>query len=364
MSDVQLALLILGLVIIFIMIIHNWAQLKKNNNNNKQIRPPHQENNFIHDDENDPLFSNSSPDSTSASDQLVQGDQDITEENQTVSEKFINTNLPEGIYRDIESVASITTKSVFEGTHHLRLIRLSTIKGAKIYVRKDNDLWATDGAIDDSIKYNQILLVLLLANRKGNLSEDEATTFNQYVKEVNELVGGSILWLSHPDIINASKILNDFRKEVDRSLVLKVFPKSDSSFHSGPLIDFLNKPIFRINDDLFHELILPNSDNKVTCRLLNLSEKPIVVKHDTFLQGIIFKMDVPNTFMITNSFNELIDVIKEFNLKLNAILVDSSNKQLTDDQISRIYVYLKNIEKKLHDKKIPPGSKIAKRLFS
>lgn len=363
MSDVQLALLILGLVIIFIMIIHNWAQLKKNKN--KQIRLPQQENNFIHDDENDPLFfSNSNPAFTSASDQLVQDDQKITEENQAVSEKFINTNLPEGIYRDIESVASITTKSIFEGTHHLRLIRLSTIKGAKIYVKKDNDLWATDRAIDDSIKYNQILLVLLLANRKGSLSEDEAAIFNQYVKEVNELVGGSILWLSHPDIVSASKILNDFRQEVDRSLVLKVFPKANSSFHSGPLIDFLNKPIFRINDDLFHELILPNSDNKVTCRLLNLSEKPIVVKHDTFLQGIIFKMDVPNTFMITNSFNELMNVIREFNLKLNAILVDSSNKQLTDDQISRIYVYLKNIEKKMHDEKIPPGSKIAKRLFS
>ena len=75
-------------------------------------------------------------------------------------------------------------------------------------------------------------------------------------------------------------------------------------------------------------------------------------------------MDVPNTKMITQSFNELVGLIKDFNLKHNAVLVDSGNKQLDEDQISRIYVYLKSIEKKLIERGINPGSEIAKRLFS
>jgi len=60
----------------------------------------------------------------------------------------------------------------------------------------------------------------------------------------------------------------------------------------------------------------------------------------------------------------LVGLIKDFNLKHNAVLVDSGNKQLDEDQISRIYVYLKSIEKKLIERGINPGSEIAKRLFS
>ena len=48
-------------------------------------------------------------------------------------------------------------------------------------------------------------------------------------------------------------------------------------------------------------------------------------------------MDVPNTPNITHSFNKMISLIKESTKKLNGVLVDTSNKKIDDDYISRVY---------------------------
>ena len=57
MNDVQLALLIMGLVIIIMMIIHNWVQLKKN----QKRREKFSQNSTAPkiNEANDPLFNSS-----------------------------------------------------------------------------------------------------------------------------------------------------------------------------------------------------------------------------------------------------------------------------------------------------------------
>ena len=216
--------------------------------------------------------------------------------------------------------------------------------GVRVYIRKDNDLWATESAIYDSIQYNQILLVLLLASRKYTLDSQSIDKFKQLANNISSNVDGPIFWLSNQDIEKESFHLNKFKKEVDHSLILQVYPKSDPTFHAGPLIDFFNQPIFKINNKSYHELIIPESGLKI-CTLTSLTGKPLKISHEAFLQGIIFKMDIPNTAKITTAFNELILIIKQFNTKLNGVLVDVSRKPLNDDQISQIYVHLKKLEK-------------------
>ena len=352
MSDVQLALLILGVIVIVLMLIHNLIQLNKQG---KQPQVSLPSKNKV-DDINDPLFN----DPSSFKNTKTNGD---TTESKIPSENYIKSNLPEGIYRDIESVTLITTKSVFEGTSNLSLTTLSEIRGTKIYLRQDNEIWSTDSAIDESVKYNQILVILLLASRTGAVNETDSKKFIEYTKEINTKLNGSLMWLANADILISAKNLNDFRREVDRSLILKVFPKTDVSFHAAPLLDFFEKPNITINNEAFHELHYMENENLI-CTLSDLNGKPLEINSNSFVKGIIFKMDVPNTKMITQSFNELMSLVKEFNLNHNAVLVDSSNKQLNEDQISRIYVYLKSIEKKLIERRIHPGSEIAKRLFS
>ena len=360
MNDVQLALLITGVAIIFVLIIYNWSELKRLTKKQASLTKP---NNSISED-NDPLFHNFND--LEVTPEVVEPFEPIEKEvneNLTGSEKIINSNLPDGIDRDIETVISITCKKIQESSSGLLLDKIKSMPGVRVYIRKDNDLWATESAIYDSINFNQILLVLLLASRKYTLDTKAIQSFKQLANDISSNVDGPIFWLSNQDIEKESFHLSKFKKDVDHSLILQVYPKSDPTFHAGPLIDFFKQPIFKVNNKSFHELIHQDSGQKI-CVLTSLTGKPLNISHETFLQGIIFKMDIPNTMKITTAFNELILIIKQFNTKLNGVLVDVSRKPLNDDQISQIYVHLKKLEKVMQEKKIPSGSKIAQKMFN
>ena len=360
MNDVQLALLITGVVIIFVLIIYNWSELKRLTKKQASLTKP---NNSVSED-NDPLFHNFN--NLEVTPEVVEPFEPIEKEvneNLTGSEKIINSNLPDGIDRDIETVISITCKKIQESSSGLLLDKIKSMPGVRVYIRKDNDLWATESAIYDSINFNQILLVLLLASRKYTLDTKAIQSFKQLANDISSNVDGPIFWLSNQDIEKESFHLSKFKKDVDHSLILQVYPKSDPTFHAGPLIDFFKQPIFKVNNKSFHELVHQDSGQKI-CVLTSLTGKPLNISHETFLQGIIFKMDIPNTMKITTAFNELILIIKQFNTKLNGVLVDVSRKPLNDDQISQIYVHLKKLEKIMQEKKIPSGSKIAQKMFN
>ena len=360
MNDVQLALLIAGLVIILVLIIYNWSELKTLSKKQASLTKPK---NHI-SEENDPLFHNFNniEETVEVVEPFTPPEKEINEP-LTGSEKIINSNLPDGIDRDIETVISITCQKIQESSSGLLLEKIKSMPGVRVYIRKDNDLWATESAIYDTIRYNQILLVLLLASRKYILDSQGIDDFKQLANDISSNVDGPIFWLSNQDIEKESFHLNKFKKEVDHSLILQVFPKSDPTFHAGPLLDFFKQPIFKINNKSYHELINPDSGLKI-CTLTSLSGKPLNISHEAFLQGIIFKMDIPNTLKITTAFNELILTIKQFNSKLNGVLVDVSRKTLNDDQISQIYVHLKKLEKIMQEKKIPSGSNIAQKMFN
>ena len=353
MSDVQLTLLYLGLFVILIMLLHNWVQLRKNNkikNKNSKSSPK-----IEITDENDPLFNQATP---------IFERENAADLKGNPTEHLIRENLPDGIFRQIEVVASITTKSPQEGKTKLFIDELSKISDAKIYVRNGSEIWMTGEALDEIIKFDQILIVLLLTSRKGSKTDDEINDFQRLVSKVKDAVDGSLFWLANQDIKEESDELNKFRIEVDQSLYLKVIPKSDSSFQSGALAEFFDNPKIIVNRKKFHELKNLTSENNNICQLLSLSGKRLEINPETFLQGILFKMDVPNTKNITYSFNEMIKLINLCKGKLNGVLVDVNSNELNEEQISNIYVHLKSIEDKMIKKNIMPGSDLANKIFS
>ena len=354
MNDVQLALLSLGFIVIIIMILHNWALLKKHQkpkkNMSMEVKP-------AFDDDNDPLFQSSEFKINDVN--TVK----IPQIDSSDSEKMIESNLPDGINRDIEAVASIVTKKMQNGKSSIFLESLNNLPGVSVFVRNDNEIWSTGKALDDAIRFNQVLVVQQLASRRWYITEESVALLNSYIERINSAIDGNLFWLANSNILEESKLIDKFREEVDKALILKVTPKSDSSFHTGALEDFFNKSNIKINDKLIHELFDLDSKNPI-CQLLSLTGKPLQIDQDSYIQGIIFKMDIPNTPNITHSFNQMISLIKECTKKLNGILVDAGSKKIDDDYISRVYVHLKKVEQKMLSKKINPGSKIALKIFS
>ena len=98
MNDVQLALLITGVAIIFVLIIYNWSELKRLSKKQASLTKP----NKSISEENDPLFHNFND--IEVTPEVVEPLEPLEKEineNLTGSEKIINSNLPDGIDRDI-----------------------------------------------------------------------------------------------------------------------------------------------------------------------------------------------------------------------------------------------------------------------
>ena len=354
MNDVQLALLLLGFIVIIIMILHNWAQLKKHKKRKQKISASQAPE--LNDD-NDPLFQSS---------EFKINDLDVSklrESDASDSQKMIESNLPDGINRDIEAVASLVTKNTQNGISSIFLESLVGLPGVSIFVRNDNEIWSTGEALDDTIRFNQVLVIQQLASRKWSITEESISLLNSYIDKVNNAIDGNLFWLTNSNILEDAKVMDEFRGDVDKALILKVTPKSDSAFHAGALVDFFDKLTIRLDNKLTHELIDLES-NAVICKLLGLSGKPLQINQESYVQGIVFRMDVPNTPNITHSFNKMITLIKECTKKLNGELVDARNKKIDDDYISRVYTHLKIVEQKMLTKKINPGSDKALKIFS
>ena len=108
MNEVQLTLLFLGLFVILIMLIHNWIQLKKHNKNENKANKSSKKSEIT--DENDPLFNPANP--------IFEREKSLDPKSEgSASEHLIRENLPNGIFREIETVASITSKKIQEGTY-------------------------------------------------------------------------------------------------------------------------------------------------------------------------------------------------------------------------------------------------------
>ena len=243
MSEVQLTLLLLGLFVILIMLIHNWIQLRKHNKNKSNKTSQKSE----ITDENDPLFNPANP--------IFERERVLNPELEGyASEQLIRENLPNGIFREIEAVASITSKEVQNGTKSLLTDELSKIPDARIYVRNGDEIWETGEALDEAIRFNQILIVLLLTSRKGIKSELDIKSFQSLVENIKSTVDGTLFWLANQNIAEEAIELNKFRIEVDQSLFLKVIPKSDSSFQIGALLEFFENPKIVSNKNGLHEL--------------------------------------------------------------------------------------------------------------
>ena len=85
---------------------------------------------------------------------------------------------------------------------------------------------------------------------------------------------------------------------------------------------------------------------------------------NSVVKGITFQLDITHVKQSAEAFTQMVQVAKQMETGLNALLVDDNNKALTDAQIEKIRHQLKAIHATMLARVIVPGSDSALRLFS
>jgi hypothetical protein len=340
MSDIQFALTILAVIIILIMIIFNWIRLIQYRKKN------HAENSFLYRDEND----------------LSPEEKNPYVQDLSISEKYLLSNLPQDIYRDIDAIAFIKLNKPSHAISKLSLRDFVELPNAHSFIRRNEDVWQSTGDLSGSASFDQILLAIQLVDRQGPISQAHTQTFRMLSEKTKNDLDGSLIWLSHANIEEDANELNQFCALVDHMMTLTLIPKNNGMFDNEKLIETLKVDGFKVDKDGYH--VFKGRDKHPLFRVTSLNQQPLSFNLDPYIQGILFQMDLPLTLSCKDSFDAMLESITNFQKELECMLVDSNKKELNINHIERIRYQVEKIENQMAAKNIPPGSSCARRLFS
>ena len=322
------------------MIIFNWIRLIQYRKKN------HAENSFLYNDENGLNPEEKNP-----------YDQDLS-----ISEKYLLSNLPKDIYRDIDAIAFIKLNKATRATSKSNLRDFIELPHANSFIRRNEDIWQSAEDLSGSVSFDQIILAIQLVDRQGPISQAHMQTFRMLSEKTKNDLDGSLIWLSHSNIEEDAKELNQFCALVDHMMTLTLIPKKNGIFDNEKLIESLKTDGFKVNKDGYH--VFKGRDKHPLFRVTSLNHQPLSFNLDPYIQGILFQMDLPLTLNCKDSFDAMLESITNFQKELECMLVDSNKKELNINHIERIRYQVEKIENQMVAKNIPPGSSCARRLFS
>ena len=322
------------------MIIFNWIRLVQYRKQN------HAEKSFLYKDENG----------------LSPGEKNPYDHDLSISEKYLLSNLPKDIYRDIDAIAFIRLNKATHATSKLNLRDFIELPHAHCFIRRNEDEWQSAEGLTGSASFDQILIAIQLVDRQGPISKAHTQTFRMLSEKTKNDLDGSLIWLSHSNIEEDAKELNQFCALVDHMMTLTLIPKNNGMFDNEKLIETLKTDGFKVNKDGFHEF--KGRDKHPLFRVTSLNQQPLSFNLDPYIQGILFQMDLPLTLSCKESFDAMLESITNFQKELECMLVDSNKKELNVNHIERIRYQVEKIENQMVAKNIIPGSSCARRLFS
>ena len=321
------------------MIIFNWIRLIQ------YRKQKHAEDSFLYDENG-----------------VSQREKNSYDKDLSISEKYLLSNLPKDIYRDIDAIALIKLNKATRATSKLNLRDFIELPHAHSFIRKNEDAWQSTEGLSGSASFDHILLAIQLVDRQGPVSQAHIQTFRMLSEKTKNDLDGGLIWLSHSNIEEDAKDLNQFCALVDHMMTLTLIPKNNGIFDNEKLIETLKIDGFKVNKDGYH--VFKGRDKHSLFRVTTLNQQPLSFNLDSFIQGILFQMDLPLTISCKDSFDTMLESITNFQKELECMLVDSNKKELNINHIERIRYQVEKIENQMVAKNIPPGSSCARRLFS
>ncbi|HPH05796.1 MAG TPA: cell division protein ZipA C-terminal FtsZ-binding domain-containing protein [Methylotenera sp.] len=225
-------------------------------------------------------------------------------------------------------------------------------------------LWTLLKEVSPHQKVSKIACSIQLADRSGAISRNLLNRFQLAVSELNKQLNAQLAWQETGDILSKANALDAFCIEVDKTIGFHLVHGEQGAFTGTKLKGLAEAQGFRLSSDgsfkYFDEsgrpiFIMFNRENfRFNVEMLR----------NSVIKGITFQLDIPHIAENGHAFSQMVQVAKQMNIGLNAILVDEGNKVLGDAQLEKISQQLKAIHSNMLTRGIVPGSESAVRLFS
>jgi len=219
----------------------------------------------------------------------------------------------------------------------------------------------------------KITCSLQLADRAGAVTRSVLNRFQLAVETLGLDIDGHVEWQSNGDSLLAASALDAFCIEVDKTMGFHLVHGDHGAF-TGTKLRGLSEAqglvleadgTFKYYDesDKSQTNAKPSSVSFVMFNRDNYPFNPEMLR-TSVVKAVTFQLDIPHVMHCTEAFNHMVQIARNMEAGLNAVLVDDNNRPLGDMQIEKIRQQLKVIYATMLVRGIVPGSDSARRLFS
>jgi FtsZ-interacting cell division protein ZipA len=389
MSDLQINLIVIGIVIIGGVVFYNWMQQRRYQRNTEKAFKNKYEDVLLEAEKTtevervEPQLNTEVERVELQLNKEVTGDfrvepsikeKEIVESDSKPEQKSLNTtNEParpvkvysNGVVDYVVSIQSETPVTVSDLAEILQR-KVGFGKPVRWFGQKNAGAFWEEITMesDPDSNYTGLRACLQLADRSGPVSEVSLSEFRDMVQNFAELIN---VVADTPDIGEAysqAVLLDQFCAEVDVMIGINVISKDGGAFTGTKIRALAEASGFKLDGGGVFNFREGNDDAKFT--LNNYESTPFLPDNIRTLttNGVTFLFDVPRIKNGERVFDQMTHLSRIFATTLGGTMVDDNQVPLSDSGIDRIKHKLNGIQAVMKSRDFPAGGEIALRLFA
>ena len=209
----------------------------------------------------------------------------------------------------------------------------------------------------------QLAVALQLVDRKGAVSDATLGAFIDGVQRLSQRFAGLTELPAKAPLLSLATDLDAFCASVDLQLALHVLPSSAGEMAGAQLQSVLDADRLKLEGERFVAM-----DEAGAEAFALVCQAPTVFSAARFadmsLSDLIFSLDVPRVADGAAAFDRMIACARRCAEALGGQLADGHRKPLTDATIAAIRGRIQDLQRQMAEKDISAGSMRALRLFS
>ena len=216
----------------------------------------------------------------------------------------------------------------------------------------------------DARPITQVRASLQLADRAGAVNRVQLATMRDLVRHLTQQVDAQCKCPEIDAAMQEAAELDQFCAEIDVSISCHVVPRSDAGLPGTKVRGLLESSGYGLGSD--GKFWLHAEDGTALLSAADAKGEPFSVERlrSASLAGLTLSMDVPKAPGAGRIFDRMLESARHLAHALDAVVVDDNGKPLTDAGLAVIRAQVRAVHAAMEGRGIAAGSPTAARLFS
>lgn len=212
--------------------------------------------------------------------------------------------------------------------------------------------------------YSQFRIALQLVDRSGAITAAKLGDFRDLILGIGRGIQADVTVPDIQETQRAAQELDVLCAEVDQMVGVNLLPPGERQLNGGKIAEAAGLQGFKLESDGAFHLSDRSGNSLIT--LINRDSKPF--QHHTLEQsvtaGITLMLDVPRVENPAECFDLLVKIAHALARELQVNLMDDQRVPLTEAGLSLIRTQISEVEARMLESNLVPGSAQTRRLFS